>query len=70
MDQKAKKVDSINNSFDEPEEKNQPKLRRLDINTLLKRLEDKEIKDKKTTVVTVVSVLLITFIIVGIKLVQ
>jgi len=70
MDQKAKKVDSINNSFDEPEEKNQLKPRRLDINTLLKRLADKEIKDKKTTVVTVVSVLLIAFIIVGIKLVQ
>ena len=70
MDQKTKRVDSINNSFDEPEEKNQLKPRRLDINTLLKRLADKEIKDKKTTAITAISVLLIIFIIIGIKLVQ
>jgi len=70
MNQKAKKVDSINNTFDEFEEKNQLKPRRLDINTLLKRLADKKIKDKKTTVVTVVSVLLIISIVIGIKLVQ
>jgi len=70
MNQKAKKVDSINNTFDGFEEKNQLKPRRLDINTLLKRLADKKIKDKKTTVVTVVSVLLIISIVIGIKLVQ
>ena len=70
MNQKAKKVDSINNTFDEFEEKNQLKRRRLDINTLLKRLADKKIKDKKTTVVTAVSVLLIISIVIGIKLVQ
>jgi len=70
MDQKTKRVDSINNSFDEPEEKNQLKPKRLDINTLLKRLADKEIKDKKTTAITAISVLLIIFIIIGIKLVQ
>ena len=70
MDQNAKKVDYINNSFDEPEERNQPKPRKVDINTLLKRLADKKIKDKKTTVVTAVSVLLIISIVIGIKLVQ
>ncbi len=70
MNQKAKKVDSINNTFDEFEEKNQLKPRRLDINTLLKRLADKKIKDKKITAVTAVSVLLIISIVIGIKLVQ
>ena len=70
MYQKAKKDDFLNNSFDETEEKNQVKTRRLDINILLKRLADKKIKDKKITIVTAVLVLLTISIIIGIKLVQ
>ena len=68
MSRKAEKVDVLKDDIIDIDTKDQIKSSRLDVNTLLKRLKEKEIKDKKITVILVVSVLIIA-VIAGVNLV-
>ena len=68
MSRKAEKVDVLKNDIIDIDTKDQIKSSRLDVNTLLKRLKEKEIKDKKITVILAVSVLIIA-VIAGVNLV-
>ena len=68
MSHKAEKVDVLKDDIIDIDTKDQIKSSRLDVNTLLKRLKEKEIKDKKITVILVVSVLIIA-VIAGVNLV-
>ena len=62
MSRKAEKVNVLKDDIIDIDTKDQIKSSRLDVNTLLKRLKEKEIKDKKITVILVVSVLIIAVI--------
>ena len=62
MSRKAEKVGVLKDDIIDIDTKDQIKSSRLDVNTLLKRLKEKEIKDKKITVILVVSVLIIAVI--------
>ena len=62
MSRKAEKVGELKDDIIDIDTKDQIKSSRLDVNTLLKRLKEKEIKDKKITVILVVSVLIIAVI--------
>tara|TARA_B110000014_G_scaffold245032_1_gene216696 strand:- start:830 stop:1039 length:210 start_codon:yes stop_codon:yes gene_type:complete len=68
MSRKAEKVGELKDDIIDIDTKDQIKSSRLDVNTLLKRLKEKEIKDKKITVILVVSVLIIA-VIAGVNLV-
>ena len=68
MSRKAEKVDVLKDDIIDIDTKDLIKSSRLDVNTLLKRLKEKEIKDKKITVILVVSVLIIA-VIAGVNLV-
>tara|TARA_B110000003_G_scaffold48790_1_gene47404 strand:- start:215 stop:424 length:210 start_codon:yes stop_codon:yes gene_type:complete len=68
MSRKAEKVGVLKDDIIDIDTKDQIKSSRLDVNTLLKRLKEKEIKDKKITVILVVSVLIIA-VIAGVNLV-
>ena len=68
MSRKVEKVDVLKDDIIDIDTKDQIKSSRLDVNTLLKRLKEKEIKDKKITVILVVSVLIIA-VIAGVNLV-
>lgn len=68
MSRKAEKVNVLKDDIIDIDTKDQIKSSRLDVNTLLKRLKEKEIKDKKITVILVVSVLIIA-VIAGVNLV-
>lgn len=68
MSRKAEKVGELKDDIIDIDTKDQIKSSRLDVNTLLKRLKEKEIKDKKITVKLAVSVLIIA-VIAGVNLV-
>jgi hypothetical protein len=68
MSRKAEKVGELKDDIIDIDTKDQIKSSRLDVNTLLKRLKEKEIKDKKITVILAVSVLIIA-VIAGVNLV-
>ena len=68
MSRKVEKVNVLKDDIIDIDTKDQIKSSRLDVNTLLKRLKEKEIKDKKITVILVVSVLIIA-VIAGVNLV-
>tara|TARA_B110000438_G_C15592014_1_gene554284 strand:+ start:248 stop:457 length:210 start_codon:yes stop_codon:yes gene_type:complete len=68
MSRKAEKVGVLKDDIIDIDTKDQIKSSRLDVNTLLKRLKEKEIKDKKITVILAVSVLIIA-VIAGVNLV-
>ena len=68
MSQEAKDINLTKEEIGAIEESGHTETRRLDVNTLLKRHKDKQIKDKKITIALVIVATIIATI-VGVNLV-
>tara|TARA_B100001559_G_scaffold301412_1_gene288317 strand:- start:238 stop:447 length:210 start_codon:yes stop_codon:yes gene_type:complete len=68
MSQEAKDINLTKEEIGAIEESGNTETRRLDVNTLLKRHKDKQIKDKKITIALVIVATIIATI-VGVNLV-
>jgi len=68
MSQEAKDINLTKEEIGAIEESGNTETRRLDVNTLLKRHKDKQIKDKKITIALAIGVAIIA-IIAGVNLV-
>ena len=68
MSQEAKNINLTKEEIGAIEENGNTETRRLDVNTLLKRHKDKQIKDKKITIALAIAATIIA-IIAGVNLV-